>query len=189
MGKTYFFTAIWLLIWSLIAASLASATEPPFALPPKDGLSRIRTAVIYTSKGDLKFKLFPEEAPWHVANFKYRADRGFYKNTVFHILYPDYIIQGGGPKKNPSESASYSLPAEFTERHHKLGTLGMARKADMINPDRRSSGNQFHILLNEASHMDGQFTIFGELTEGGEVLESLRPGDLITDVKVFVNAG
>ena len=175
------------ILWFLSSSS-AIAAEPPFALPPKDGLLRISTAIISTPKGNLKFKLFPADAPWHVANFKYRADKGLYKNTVFHILYPEYIIQGGGPRNKPSTSANYSLPAEFTGRQHKLGSLGMARKPNAINPDRRSSGNQFHILLVDAPHMDGQFTIFGELIEGEEALLSLKAGDSINDIKVYVSS-
>lgn len=161
-------------------------SEPPFLLPPRNELNTIKSATIYTSKGELEFDLFPEDAPWHVANFKYRADKHLYRNSVFHIFYPDYIIQAGGPASKPEQSASYQLPPEFNKHRHEFGTLGMARKPDMANPQRNSSGNQFHILLGDAPHMDGAFTIFGKLSKGEQVLSSLEKGDRVLDIKVFV---
>ncbi|MCB0311265.1 MAG: peptidylprolyl isomerase, partial [Bdellovibrionales bacterium] len=148
--------------------------------------NKIRTAIIYTNRGNLQFKLFPEEAPWHVSNFKYRADKGYYRGTTFHIFYQDYIIQGGGPQRNPVYSAPYTLPAEFNEHQHLKGALGMARKPDYANPERRSSGNQFHILLGDTPRMDGSFTVFGMIERGSELLSKLGKGDQIIDIKVFV---
>jgi len=175
------------LVWlMLLPAGALFGAEPPFALPPQAEINKLKTAVIYTAKGDIRFELFPEEAPWHVTNLKYRSDKGLYRSTVFHIYYPDYIIQGGGPRAKPAATAGYSLPPEFNRRRHFYGTLGMARRPDEANPERASSGNQFHILLREAPHMDGRFTIFGQMTEGGAVLDELREGDEIKDVKVFV---
>ena len=164
-----------------------SAAEPPFKLPAQADLNKLDSATIFTSKGRLHFRLFPHEAPWHVANFKYRADKGLYKNTAFHIHHQDYIIQGGGPVSSPASSAAYGLPAEFNEHKHIYGALGMARRADMANPERSSSGNQFHILLGENSRMNGAFTVFGELLGDGAVLDSLKAGDRIEDIKVYVN--
>lgn len=166
--------------------SLCAAGEAPFILPPQQELNKIKTAVVYTNKGDLRFELYPEEAPWHVANFKYRADKGLYRNTVFQIFYPGYILQGGGPRSNPAASASYQIPAEFNRHLHNFGTLGMARLSDQVNPGRVSSGNQFHILLGEAPHMNGTFTIFGHIVSGESVLETLQQGDVIKDIRVFV---
>ena len=179
----YLLTAVCCLFF---APELQAAGEPPFVLPPQDELNRIRTAVIDTAKGQLRFELYPEEAPWHVANFKYRADKGLYRGTVFHIFYPGYIIQGGGPGANPAVSANYSIPAEFNRHLHIFGALGMARRPDAVNPERASSGNQFHILLGDAPKMDGNYTIFGRLTDGESVLEELQQGDRIKDIRVYV---
>ena len=167
-------------------SSCRADTEPPFLLPASKEVEKLRTATIYTDEGALNFRLFPEEAPWHVANFKYRADKGLYRDIPFHIYHSGYIIQAGGPRSNPAAPASYTLPAEFNSHKHVFGALGMARRADFANPERRSSGNQFHILLGDAPHMNGAFTIFGEYTGKDEILERLSAGTMIKDVKVFV---
>ncbi len=187
------------LTWFYGAALLPSChaeTEPPFNLPPRSELLKIRSAIIDTSKGRLYFELFPEEAPWHVANFKYLADKQFYNNLTFHLFEPGYLIQGGDPKGNGFGGPGYSLPGEFSPRNHRFGTLGMARKPDgydskrrLVNPQRVSSGSQFHILLTEAPHMDGRYTIFGKLVGGREVLERLNKGDTIQAVTVFIREG
>lgn len=157
--------------------------QPPFDLPSSGELSRIKSAMVATSKGKLIFELFPEEAPWHVANFKYLADRGFYRGRAFHVFIHDFIIQGG---RNSEAAFKYVLPPEFNQRKHQFGTLGMARPPDYLNPSRSSSATQFHILLSNASNMDGAYTIFGKLIEGGEVLESLGLNDKIRDVTVYI---
>ncbi|MBX7138229.1 MAG: peptidylprolyl isomerase [Oligoflexia bacterium] len=167
-------------------AQVPAFKEPPFVLPAPTELNRLKTAVIETNRGTIRFKLFPQEAPWHVANFKYRADKGLYKNVVFHIFHPDYIIQAGAAAPHPDASADYSLPAEFNQHQHLFGALGMARRADFANPERRSSGNQFHILLGDSSHMNGAFTVFGQAIEGLDVLEKLGLGDVVKNVTVYV---
>ncbi len=175
-----------ILLILLATGTVRADKDPPFFLPKSSEISKLRTAVIYTDRGDLTFKLYPEEAPWHVANFKYRADKGLYKNIPFHIFYPGYVIQAGGPTKNPGASAAYTLPAEFNKHEHVFGALGMARRYDAANPERRSSGNQFHILLGHAPKMNGNYTVFGSLINGESVLESLEKGDIVKNVKVFV---
>lgn len=171
-------------------------SEPPFTLPPRRELLKLRSAIIETSQGSLYFELLPEEAPWHVANFKYLADRKFYRGLPFHFYQPGYLIQGGDPKGNGFGGPGYSLPPEFSPRNHKFGTLGMARKPDtynkkkqLVNPQRRSSGSQFHILLDDAPHMDGRYTVFGKLVGGDDVLSRLRTNDKILNVTVYVREG
>lgn len=168
-----------------ILCQVTASAEPPFKLPPRSELQKLRSAKIETSKGDLVFALFPTEAPWHVANFKYLADKRFYRDLSFHLFQRDYIIQGGQPP-GKYNGPGYSLPPEFSRRKHDVGTLGMARRPDYMNPERISNGSQFHILLRRAPHMDGSYTIFGELISGHEVLKSLRKGDTIRDVIVYV---
>jgi len=171
-------------------------SEPPFTLPPRRELLKLRSAIIETSQGSLYFELLPEEAPWHVANFKYLADRKFYRGLPFHFYQSGYLIQGGDPKGNGFGGPGYSLPPEFSPRNHKFGTLGMARKPDtynkkkqLVNPQRRSSGSQFHILLDDAPHMDGRYTVFGKLVGGDDVLSRLRTNDKILNVTVYVREG
>jgi cyclophilin family peptidyl-prolyl cis-trans isomerase len=172
-----------LLLLSMVSVA-AYADEPPFELPARNELLKLKTAVITTSKGAMRFELFPEDAPWHVANFKYLADKGFYRGLTFSYFHPGYIIQGGAPRGE--SGPGYSLPAEFSNRKHEFGVLGMARRKDFVNPERRSNGSQFHILLKSDERMDGVYTIFGKLIEGDEVLNSLNAKDTIVDVKVYV---
>lgn len=192
--KRLFTLALWIgfLCWSLPA----SATEPSFELPQKSEVLKIRSAIVETSKGKLFIELFPEEAPWHVANFKYLADKGFYRNLSFHFAQKDYLIQGGDPLGNGRGGPGYDLPAEFSGRNHTLGTVGMARKPDVdaktgkrANPERRSNGSQFHILLADAPHMDGHYTVFGKVVGGFDTLKHLRAGDRIIKVTVFIREG
>ena len=160
------------------------ATEPPFILPKQSELNKLKTVQIKTSKGELWFELFPDEAPWHVANLKYLADKGRYKGATFGHFFENFIIQVVPTKDN--KSLSYTVPPEFSERKHSEGTLGMARITDASNSERRSDGFSFHIILGNAAHLDGSYTIFGQLLEGYKVLRELRNGDSIIDVQVFV---
>ncbi len=170
--------------------------DPPFELPGRNEVLKIRSAILETSKGTIFIELFPEDAPWHVANFKYLADKGFYNELKFHLYKPGYLIQGGDPRGNGLGGPGYTLPPEFSERHHRFGTLSMSRQPDVsdsrgrqINPGRRSSGSQFRLLLGEADNMDGQFTVFGKVVGGADVLEALREQDTITGLRVFIREG
>ncbi len=173
----------------LFAPGRILAQEPPFSLPAQRELAKLRTAILYTDKGSLIFELFPDQAPWHVANFKYLADKGFYRGLAFHRFEAGYFIQGGAPTTDPNSGPGYSLPSEVNRRSHVLGVLGMARSPDTLNPERESHGSQFLILLGEAPHMDGSYTVFGKLIAGEDTLQRLRKGDRIKDLKVFVRAG
>jgi cyclophilin family peptidyl-prolyl cis-trans isomerase len=173
---------------STVAFWLSALAEErvPFSLPDKNSVNRLRSAIIRTTRGDLTFELFPEQAPFHVANFKFLADQGFYRNKIFHLRIQDYIVQGGVPPGRPNYTPRYSLPPEFHNSRHIRGSLGMARIPDDINPERRSHACQFHILLRESPQMDGNYTVFGQLVAGEEILDSLLEGDEILDVQVFV---
>lgn len=175
-----------LIVSVLISRGAFADADPPFKLPPRGELMKIRSASIITKKGKIIVELFPEDAPWHVANFKYLADKGFYRGTSFHLIYPGYVIQGGGPVGNPTGGPGYTLPAEFNSRHHEVGILGMARLPDDMNPTRDSNGSQFHIVIGDSPHMNGSYTIFGKIVQGRDVAASIERGDLIEDVVVYV---
>ncbi len=177
-------------LWFLLTfpTLLVANDSIPFKLPAPQDLSRIRSAMLVTSKGKIYFKLYPKDAPWHVANFKYLADKGFYRGKRFHLFHENYIIQGGAPTKNPNSGPGYTLPPEFNDRTHLTGTLGMARKIDLLNKSRRSNGSQFHILLDDSPHLNGTLTVFGRVVKGMDVVRKLRKGDTIKDLKVYVKA-
>ena len=132
-------------------------------------------AIIETKFGDIELRFFPEVAPNHVNNFIELAKKGFYDGTTFHRVIPGFMIQGGDPNsKNPDKSRhgtggpGYELKAEFNDKPHKRGTLSMARSA---NPD--SAGSQFFICVADSRFLDKQYTAFGEVVSGIEVVDKI----------------
>jgi len=128
-------------------------------------------AVIETKFGKIELKFFPDVAPNHVNNFIELAKKGFYDGSTFHRVIPGFMIQGGDPNsKNPDKSKhgaggpGYTVKAEFSNKPHKKGTLSMARAA---SPD--SAGSQFFICVADASFLDKQYTVFGEVVSGMDV--------------------
>lgn len=134
---------------------------------------------ITTDKGDLVFTFFPDDAPLHTAAFMKLADAGFYDGLTFHRVEPGFVIQGGDPEGNGMGGPGYRLKAEFNKRPHLRGTVAMARSG---NPD--SAGSQFYICLADARFLDGNYTVFGELTDGFDALDAIRVGDVMTKVAV-----
>jgi cyclophilin family peptidyl-prolyl cis-trans isomerase len=133
------------------------------------------TAVIETKFGNIELKFFPDVAPNHVKNFIDLAKKGFYEGTTFHRVIPGFMIQGGDPNtKNPDRSRhgmggpGHTVKAEFNEKPHKRGTLSMARSS---SPD--SAGSQFFICVAPASFLDKQYTVFGEVVSGMEVVDKI----------------
>ena len=174
---------------TFLGQAQAQTITPPFALPPKAQLGLLRSGVIITNKGKIYFELYPEQAPWHVANFKYLADKGFYRNLRFHLHEPGYVIQGGAPGPKANSGPGYTLPPEFNSLKHEAGSISMVRKPNELDYEhtRRSHGSQFRILMRTAPKMDGYFTVFGKVIKGLDVVESLQKGDYIKDLKVFVS--
>ena len=132
-------------------------------------------ATITTKFGKIELRFFPEVAPNHVNNFIELARKGFYDGTTFHRVIPGFMIQGGDPNsKSPDKSThgmggpGYELKAEFNSKPHKRGTLSMARSA---NPD--SAGSQFFICVADAPFLDRQYTAFGEVVSGMDVVDKI----------------
>ena len=133
------------------------------------------TAVIETKFGDIKLRFFPDVAPNHVNNFIELAKKGFYDGTTFHRIIPGFMIQGGDPNsKDPDRSKhglgdpGYKLKAEFNDKPHKRGTLSMARAG---HPD--SAGSQFFICVADSPFLDRQYTAFGEVISGMDVVDKI----------------
>jgi peptidyl-prolyl cis-trans isomerase B (cyclophilin B) len=132
-------------------------------------------AVIETKFGNVEIRFFPDVAPKHVNNFIELAKKGFYDGTIFHRVIPGFMIQGGDPNsKSPDKSQhgmggpGYMVKAEFNEKPHKRGTLSMARSGQ---PD--SAGSQFFICVADAPFLDRQYTVFGEVVSGMEVVDKI----------------
>lgn len=135
-----------------------------------------------TDKGTIKLRLFPDVAPQHVNSFVFLIGEGFYNGLTFHRYEPGFVIQGGDPVGNGTGGPGYNVRAEFSERPHKTGTLAMARSS---NPN--SAGSQFYITLAPANFLDRQYTVFGEVTDGMDVVQKIRKGDRINSVTVDVS--
>ncbi|HXX58353.1 MAG TPA: peptidylprolyl isomerase [Thermodesulfovibrionales bacterium] len=132
-------------------------------------------AIIETKFGNIELTFFPDVAPNHVNNFIELAKKGFYDGTTFHRVIPGFMIQGGDPNsKDPDKSKhgtggpGYTVKAEFNDKHHKRGTLSMARAA---SPD--SAGSQFFICVKDAPFLDKQYTVFGEVVSGMDVADKI----------------
>jgi peptidyl-prolyl cis-trans isomerase B (cyclophilin B) len=130
-------------------------------------------AVIKTSEGEMVAEFWSDVAPNTVENFKKLAKAGFYDGTAFHRIVKGFMIQGGDPltkdMKNEGRFGTgdpgYKIKAEFNKKSHERGVLSMARSSD---PD--SAGSQFFICLGHVTQLDGQYTTFGKLIKGDDVL-------------------
>jgi peptidyl-prolyl cis-trans isomerase B (cyclophilin B) len=135
-----------------------------------------KVAVIKTTAGEMVVEFWPDVAPKTVENFQKLAEKGFYDGTAFHRIIKGFMVQGGDPlTKDPAVQArwgtggpGYQIKAEFNARSHVRGVLSMARSQ---NPD--SAGSQFFICHGNPSFLDRQYTAFGKLIRGDDVLEKL----------------
>ena len=141
--------------------------------------------VITTPKGTIKFEFFTDDAPNTVASFIELADKGFYDGTKFHRVEPGFVIQGGDPKSKTDDpmvgtgGPGYYLRAEFNDKPHVDGTVAMARSQ---SPD--SAGSQFYITMGAQPFLDGKYTVFGQVTEGLDVVYEIEVGDVMESVRV-----
>ena len=131
--------------------------------------------ILETSRGTMKLKLFPKIAPKHCTNFKKLANSGFYDGTKFHRIIPGFMIQGGdiNSRDNDGDNDGFGGPgwtvdAEFSDRPHLRGTLSMARSADP-----NSAGSQFFICVADAPHLDGKYTVFGEVIDKVHIVDHI----------------
>ncbi|MBI3253264.1 MAG: peptidylprolyl isomerase [Nitrosopumilales archaeon] len=132
-------------------------------------------AVITTAFGDIKIQFKDDVAPKTVENFKKLSESGFYDGTIFHRIIPGFVIQGGDPNTisgTPDTwgfgGPGYTIPPEFSNLSHKKYIVSMARGADI-----NSAGSQFFIVLEDTLSLDGQYTIFGEVVSGQEVVDKI----------------
>lgn len=140
---------------------------------------KTQATILVSSKGSpigkIVIRFFPDVAPGHVNNFVKLSREGFYDGTTFHRVIPGFMIQGGDPNsRNPDRSMhgtggpGYKVKAEFNSKPHKRGIVSMARAND---PD--SAGSQFFICVAEATFLDWQYTVFGEVVSGMDVADKV----------------
>ena len=160
---------------SVQPAPAPAATEPAPAATPAPANNN-EVAVITTSEGVMVLEFYPDVAPKHVENFKTLAKKGFYDGTCFHRVIKGFMIQGGDPNTKDEAAKDswgmggpgYTVNAEFNAKHHKRGILSMARSNDP-----NSAGSQFFICHGEPGFLDNQYTVFGNLIKGDDVLEKI----------------
>lgn len=144
------------------------------------------SAIIQTSKGDIVVSLNAAAAPEHVNNFVFLANQGFYDGLTFHRVEPGFVVQGGDPLGTGEGEPGYTIPGEFSLKHVE-GALAMARLPDQINPNRESSGSQFYITLAPTPFLDDQYSVFGKVEAGMDVVKSIEVGDTIERVIIQQN--
>jgi len=185
-------------------SSATEATVPPPASPAAAAeenrpISQYQNKVaeLHTSAGEIDIRFFPDVAPNHVKNFIDLAERGFYNGTKFHRVIPGFMMQGGDPNTvsgSPStwgtgNSGKY-VAAEFSSVAHKRGVVSMARSTD---PD--SASSQFFIVTTDAPSLNGQYSVFGQVTKGMDIADTIvnaptgaqnRPNDPTTIEKIII---
>ena len=150
----------------------------------------MKQAEIITEKGTMKIEFYDDDAPNTVANFVKLAEEGFYNGLRFHRVIPDFVIQGGCPfskEANDPRAGSggpgYHIDCELDgeKQYHERGVLSMAHAG------RNTGGSQFFIChsRNNTAHLDRNHTCFGKVVEGLEVIDQIRQGDVIQEVKVL----
>jgi len=140
------------------------------------------TATIETEKGNLVLELFASDVPVTVNNFVFLARDGFYNGLTFHRVVRDpapFVVQGGCPKGNGMGNPGYYIDDEITEHTHVTGALSMARTSQP-----NTNGCQFFICLAPQPHLDGSYSVFGQLIEGWDVLDRIEQGDVINRITI-----
>ena len=163
----------------MLAAALVVASVNAEEKKPMNSTNEV--AVIKTSEGEMIAEFWPDVAPNTVENFKKLARSGFYDGTAFHRIVKGFMIQGGDPlTKDPAKESrygtgdpGYKIKAEFNDRSHERGVLSMARSSD---PD--SAGSQFFICLANVSRLDHQYTAFGKIIKGDDVLGKIGDAEV-----------
>ncbi len=139
-----------------------------------------RTAILETQKGTIKFELYETEAPITTKNFIDLTNKGFYNGLTFHRVEPGFVIQGGDPKGNGTGGSGKTITLEIAPSlTHKKGAVGMARSQEP-----NSASSQFYICLEDAKFLDKNYAVFGQVTEGMDVVAKIRKGDRILKVTI-----
>jgi peptidyl-prolyl cis-trans isomerase B (cyclophilin B) len=165
-----------LTIAAIVAALTGGATTMSIQATQTNDL----TAVIKTAKGDIRVSLFPAEAPLTVANFVNLAQRGYYDGLTFHRVIENFMIQGGDPTGTGSGGPGYNFKDEFSPslRHTSAGILSMANAGPGTN------GSQFFITHGPTPHLDDKHSIFGKVSAGQNVVDTIAGGDVMTTITI-----
>lgn len=171
--------AVLAVVFIVVIARIPRTPRVYSAPPPMTiDTSKQYIATIKTAKGDLVLELFASDVPVTVNNFIFLARDRFYDGLTFHRVIPGFMAQGGCPKGDGTGGPGYRFDDEITEHTHVAGALSMANSGSNTN------GSQFFITYAPQHHLDGMHTVFGQLIEGMDVLESLQNGDVMIRVTI-----
>jgi peptidylprolyl isomerase len=134
------------------------------------------TMVLETTKGKVVIEMRPDLAPGHVARIKELVRQGFYNGVPFHRVIEGFMAQTGCPQGTGTGGSGKKLKAEFNKEPHKRGTVSMARAQ---SPD--SGDSQFFICFADSAFLDGQYTVWGKVTEGMEIVDKIKRGEPVRD--------
>lgn len=155
------------LIAASLAASLSIAPAQTAAPDPQN------TLAVDLKDGRILIALRPDIAPKHVERIKTLAKRGFYDGVVFHRVIEGFMAQTGDPKGTGSGGSDLpNLPAEFSKEPFSRGVMGMARTSDP-----NSANSQFFFMFREAAHLNGQYTVWGKVISGMDIVDKIKRGD------------
>ena len=142
----------------------------------------MKKAEIHTDKGVMTIEFYEKDAPGTVKNFIELAEKGFYNGLTFHRVIPNFVIQGGCPEGSGRGGPGYTIPCELDggNQYHDRGVLSMAHAG------RNTGGSQFFICHNRQNtqHLDRNHTCFGRVVEGLDVIDQIRPGDVMNKVEI-----
>jgi cyclophilin family peptidyl-prolyl cis-trans isomerase/HEAT repeat protein len=144
-------------------------------------IEKKKFATLVTEKGNIKIELLPEIAPFSVMNFLKLAEKKFFDNTTFPRVVPNFVIQGGDPLNNGYGGPDYSIRSEFSPYHYERGVFGMA------NDGNDTEGSQFFIMHCPHYHLDGKYTIFGEVVKGMDVVDNIAFSDKLITIIISEN--
>lgn len=178
---------------TLAAAAILAGTPPVLAQAPPPArptaAAKAPEAVVTLANGgEIRLELFPADAPRHVDNFVTLARRGFYDGQRFHRVVPNFVVQIGDPKSKTTPlddpamgtgGPGYTVAAEFNAREFVRGVVGMAR-----GPDPNSAGSQIFVMLGDGRSLNGQYTAFGRVVRGMDVVDRIKVGDRVKSVRI-----
>lgn len=144
------------------------------AIPVDEKMMSLTEAVIKTRYGNIVFKFYPKQAPVTTKRIMDLIKQGFYNGLTFHRVIPGFVAQGGDPTGTGTGGSGQNIKAEFNNLQHIEGTIAMARSQDPNSAD-----SQFYISLNRLPHLDGKYTIFGQVVKGLDLIHKIKKGDKI----------
>ena len=160
----------------------------PTAVAEAQGAKAPTAVITMESGGEITLEFWPDVAPNHVKNFVDLAGKGFYDGQRVHRVEPKFVVQFGDPQSKTlpmndprmgSGGSAAKIKAEFNKKPFDRGVLGMARTSD---PD--SASSQVYIMTGDSHFLNGQYTAFGKVTKGMDVVDKIKVGDRITSIKV-----